>query len=133
MKLIIGAASAAATLLILDAVWLTLMASTYRRLFAGQLVEPFRMAPAAAFYVLYLFGLMALVVAPALEYGSDYVAVALRGALLGLVAYGTYALTNYATLKVYGPQLAVMDLCWGPLLTGLAAVAAVAAARQFGG
>ncbi len=131
MKFVIAFAAAAATLLILDAIWLTMMASTYRRLLGGQLLESFRMAPAVAFYLLYLVGLIVLVVAPSLEAGAGYGSVAARGAMLGLVAYGTYALTNYATLKVYGPQLAVMDLLWGPLLTATAAVAATAAARYF--
>lgn len=129
MKLTIAFTAAAATLLVLDSIWLTMMASTYRRLFAGQLLETFRLAPAVAFYLLYLVGVVALVVAPALDAGSGYTSVAVRGALLGLVAYGTYALTNYATLKIYGPQLAAMDLLWGPSLTAVTAVAATAVAR----
>lgn len=84
-----------------------------------------------AFYILYLVGLIVLVVLPALDVAATYSSVAARGAMLGLVAYGTYTLTNYATLKVYGPQLAAMDLAWGPVLTALSAVAGTAAARQF--
>lgn len=131
MKLAIAFAAAAATMLLLDGVWLTMMASTYRRLFGEQLLEHFRIAPAVAFYVLYLAGVIVMVVAPALDSDAGYPTVAARGAMLGLMAYGTYALTNYATLKVYGGQLAAMDLVWGPVLTAATAVVATAAARHF--
>lgn len=133
MKFLVATVAAAAVMLVLDAIWLTLMASTYRRHFDGQLLESFRLAPAVAFYFIYILGLMVLVVAPALEGGASSLSVGMRGALLGLVAYGTYALTNYATLKVYSPLLAAMDLCWGPVLTAASAMAAVAAARKLGG
>lgn len=133
MKLMAASIATAAVMLILDAIWLTLMASTYRRLFDGQLLESFRLAPAIAFYVIYVLGIIVLVVAPSLEGSASYLTVAMRGAVFGLVAYSTYALTNYATLKVYGPQLAALDLCWGPVLTSITAVAAVAAARNVGG
>lgn len=133
MKTLVTFVAAAATLLILDGIWLSLMASTYRRLHAGQLLESFRIAPAIAFYFLYLTGIILLIVFPALQTEESYVVVASRAALLGLVAYGTYALTNYATLKVYGAQLAMMDLLWGPVLTALSALAATAAARHYAG
>lgn len=131
MKLLIAFAAASATLLILDGIWLTFMASTYKRLFGGQLLDAFRLAPAVVFYLLYLIGVMVMVVGPALADGDGYLSVASRGAMLGLVAYGTYALTNHATLKFYGLQLAAMDLAWGPILTATTAVVATAAARKF--
>ena len=132
MNTLVTFLAAAATLLILDGIWLSLAAPTYRRLHAGQLLE-FCVAPAIAFYFLYLTGLVVLIVSPALQADESYWLVAARAALFGLVAYGTYALTNYATLKVYGAQLAIMDLLWGPVLTALTALAATAAARHYAG
>lgn len=36
--------------------------------------------------------------------------------LLGLTVYGVYDLTNYATLKNYTVQFAIMDTIWGGIL-----------------
>lgn len=36
--------------------------------------------------------------------------------LLGLVIYGVYDATNYATLKKWSPYLAIMDVIWGGTL-----------------
>lgn len=36
--------------------------------------------------------------------------------LFGLVIYGVYESTNYATLKKWSPELAVMDTIWGGVL-----------------
>jgi uncharacterized membrane protein len=44
--------------------------------------------------------------------------------LLGLVAYGTYDLTNQATLKVWPSAITIADLCWGAVLTAVAALLA---------
>ena len=129
MKFFIALLAAGATMILLDGLWLTTMASTYRRLFGDLLADPFRLPPAVAFYFLYTVGLVVLVVMPAIESDLSLVSVAYKGAVLGLVAYGTYCLTNYATLKGYGPQLAAMDMIWGPILTAAASLAAVAAAR----
>ncbi|MEL7430704.1 MAG: DUF2177 family protein, partial [Pseudomonadota bacterium] len=53
---------------------------------------------------------------PALEKQS-WVLAAVYGGLLGLVAYGTYDITNLATLKNFPPIVAVVDMIWGTLLT----------------
>lgn len=133
MKLLVASGVAALSLLVLDGFWLWLMAPTYRRLLGGAMIDTIRLAPAIAFYVLYIVGVVVLLVQPALASGEPYATTAFRAALFGLVAYGTYALTNYATLKVYSGQLAAMDLVWGPVLTAIATVASVAAARAAGG
>ena len=49
--------------------------------------------------------------------------------LLGVVAYGTYDLTNLATLRGWTAKVAVVDVVWGGLLTSVAATVAVLAAR----
>lgn len=40
----------------------------------------------------------------------------LEAALLGAVIYGTYDLTNYATLKKWDWKFAVVDIIWGTTL-----------------
>lgn len=44
-----------------------------------------------------------------------------RGAALGLIAYGTYSLTNLATLQGWTPIITMFDLGWGMTLSGLTA------------
>jgi uncharacterized membrane protein len=42
---------------------------------------------------------------------------ALLGALFGLVAYGTYDLSNLATLKGWSIEVTLVDMVWGSLLS----------------
>ena len=44
------------------------------------------------------------------------------GALLGLICYATYDLTNLATLKDWPLVVTVVDLVWGTLLGGTVSV-----------
>lgn len=79
------------------------------------------MAAAAAFYILYSMGIVAFVVYP--SQSSTWERVILLGALFGLVAYGTYDLTNMATLKVWTWKVAVLDMLWGAFATAASAMA----------
>ena len=65
---------------------------------------------------------MILVVQPALDRGSWHKAL-LLGAVFGLCAYGTYDLTNLATLQRWPLRLAIVDMAWGTLLTATTALA----------
>ena len=58
-----------------------------------------------------------------LRSGGGWPQAALNGALLGLVAYGTYDLTNQATLKTWPITITLIDMSWGVLLTAVAAAA----------
>ena len=100
--------------LLLDGLWLgVLMAPTYHALLGSLMLEQPLLAPAAAFYLLYIVGCVVFVVLPA----QSWQRAARLGALLGLVAYGTYDLSNWATLQGWSAQLAVMDMAWGTFLT----------------
>lgn len=61
-------------------------------------------------------------VLPALATRSWRVAAG-KGALLGLVAYGTWDLTNLAVIRDFPALLAFLDLAWGTLLTTVVATA----------
>lgn len=107
--------------LIIDAIWLSTMADIlYRPLLGDKLAEPFNLAPAVVFYLLYIFGIVFIAILPALEAG-DWRKALINGAVLGLVAYGTYDLTNQATLKDWPTIITVADLAWGTFLTATAA------------
>jgi uncharacterized membrane protein len=118
---------------LVDSVWLTNMINVYRQNI-GELLLPdgIRFAPAIAFYLLYIFGIVWFAVSPALASGGSLQTAALNGALLGLVCYGTYDLTNQATLKVWPTFITLMDMSWGAFLTATAAVAGTLAARWWG-
>ena len=116
--------------LVLDGLWLgVLMTSTYKELLGSLMLAQPKWGPAIVFYLLYVLGVVFFVVLPALARGSARRA-ALSGALFGLVAYGTYDMTNWATLQGWSAQLALMDMAWGGLLTCLAALSGYWTARK---
>ena len=115
----------------LDAVWLSTMADRlYRPAVGSLMLDKFALGPAAAFYLVYVGGIVAFAVAPAVAVGSAGSAL-LRGAALGLVAYATYDLTNQATLRGWSWSVTLADLAWGTIATGLAAWAAAAVLLHF--
>ncbi|MEO5845276.1 MAG: DUF2177 family protein [Caldimonas sp.] len=119
----IAYASTAVVFLALDAVWLTTMADRLYRAELGRLMlERPDMAAAAAFYALYFVGVLVFAVLPGLESGRWTTALGL-GALLGLVAYGAYDLTNQATLRGWSWKVTFADLAWGAFVTAVAAAA----------
>lgn len=109
--------------LILDAIWLTQTANTlYRPLIGDMLAEKFRLAPAIAFYLIYLLGILIFAVHPALQSGR-WTQALIYGALFGFFAYATYDLTNQATLKTWSTLVTLADLAWGTTVTASSAVA----------
>jgi uncharacterized membrane protein len=130
--LLIAYVAAGITFLVIDAIWLTVMADTlYRPLLGDRLAETYHFWPAAIFYLIYISGILALAVMPALETGH-WQKAALNGAILGFVAYATYDLTNQATLKDWPTAVTVADLMWGTVLTTVASTAGFFAASRFG-
>ncbi len=128
LRLLVAFFVAGVVMVTLDAVWLTMMAPAYRRLIGDLLADGFRLAPAAAFYLLYAAGVVVFAVSPALREGG-WLAAAGYGAFFGLVAYGTYDLTNQATLKTWPLELTIMDMAWGALITAVSAAAAAGAVQ----
>ncbi len=104
-----------------DAAWLTLAGPRLYRPAIGPLLnDKVNAAPAVVFYLLYLGGVLFLAVTPALRTGQ-WRAAALNGLVLGLVAYGTYDLTNQATLRIWSAKVTILDLAWGAFASALAA------------
>ena len=54
------------------------------------------------------------------------------GIALGLMAYGTYEFTNYATLRDWSIEQVATDMIWGGILTGFSAWAGVTIVRALG-
>ncbi|WP_296920732.1 DUF2177 family protein [Polaromonas sp.] len=125
-------AGALAFFLLADMVWLgVLMTDAYRAWLGPLMREQPLLLPAAAFYLLYPMGLVVFAIGPALERRSAARAAAL-GAFFGLLAYGTYDLSNLATLTDWPWQLTVVDIVWGAALSCGSALAGYAAARSWG-
>jgi uncharacterized membrane protein len=131
MKAIVAYFAAGAVMLVLDVIWLSSMGAVYRQHLGSMLLDGFRPVPAALFYLMYVAGIVVLAVMPALREGDDWRMAALYGAVLGLIAYGTYDLTNYATMKVWSAKITIIDMLWGAALTGLSSTAAFLAVRRF--
>jgi len=129
MKFILAFVASTAAMLVLDAIWLSTMAERlYRPQLGDLLADEFRPYPAFVFYALYLFGVVYFAVAPPLRNGG-WRNAALNGALFGLVACGTYDLTNQATLRHWPVLVTALDMIWGAFISAVAAVAGYAAAR----
>ncbi|KPG83775.1 MULTISPECIES: DUF2177 family protein [Pseudomonas] len=127
-KALIAYVSTLLTFLLLDGIWLgLLMAPTYRELLGSLMLEKPLLFPAAVFYGLYVIGCVVFVVLPALRWQR----AAKLGALLGLVAYGTYDLTNWATLRGWSAQVSLLDWAWGTVATAVACTVGYLVAKRF--
>lgn len=123
-----GYGAALLAMLALDALWLTFfMGPAYKASISDIMLGTPKLVPAAAFYLLFALGLTVLAVAPAVR-AQSWTSAALMGALLGLVAYATYDLTNLSILKNWPVGLALLDIAWGTAVAAAAAVAGNAAA-----
>ena len=111
-----------AAFLVIDLFWLGVVA---RRFYASQLGSLMRArinwAAAGGFYLAYVAGIVFFAVAPALA-ADSWATAAINGALLGLLAYGTYDMTNLATIKGWPLAMSVVDMAWGAVLTGACAM-----------
>ena len=114
---------------ICDAIWLsTMTARLYRPVLGDLIVEQVRYWPAALFYFGFPLGVVHFALMPALRDGNAGAAL-LNGALIGLLAYATYDLTNYATLRVWTLTLTLVDIVYGAVATALVAGGAYGALR----
>ena len=108
------------SMLTLDGIWLSIMIKRfYAPLFGNFMLSSPHVIPIALFYVLYTFGLTYLVIMPAVAQQSSLVVLFFNAALFGLVTYGTYDLTNQATIKDWSVLITLVDMAWGSLINGL--------------
>ena len=116
----------------LDFTWLSTATSRIYQPYLGDLLSPKpNIGVAAAFYLLYVVGIVLLAVVPGVREGS-VVGVVWRGALFGLLAYATYDLTNLATIRDWPWQVSVIDMAWGTTVSTLVATAGFWASRWLG-
>lgn len=111
------------TILVIDAIWLGVIAKKFYASQLGDLMrQNFKALPAVAFYLLFAVGLVVLAVRPNDE-SASIASIAFHGGLVGFIAYGTYNMTNYATLNNWPIKMTCVDWPWGTALSALAATA----------
>lgn len=116
-KYLITYATVITVLMVLDALWLGVIAKSLHQAKIGHLMtETPNFYAAILFYLIYAAGLIAFVVAPysALQNWKIIIGYA---ALYGLCTYSTYALTNLAILKTWPVEISMIDVSWGIFIT----------------
>ncbi len=104
--------------LIIDLLWLGLIAKNLYQKYLGHLLTPdVNWFAAIIFYVLFIIGLVFFVVEPAVEQSNLWYAIG-AGTFFGFITYATYDLTNLATLKTWPVKITIIDLIWGSFLGG---------------
>ncbi len=107
---------AAVVFLVLDLVWLSLVAQGLYEHFLGDLLADSPNAAAAfVFYAIFVAGLVYFVIAPAVDEQSARTAL-VRGAAFGFVTYATWDLTSLAVIEGFPVGIVPIDLAWGTFL-----------------
>ncbi len=107
-------------LIVLDLLWLGLVARPLYREGIGHLMaENADLKAALVFYLFYVGGLMYFGLRPHAS-KQGLIAAAQGGALAGLFVYASYDLTNMAVLKNWPLGLALIDMAWGTFVSAVA-------------
>ncbi len=132
MNLVILYVSTLIPFLIIDIIMLrAVMLPLFERNIGALLAEETKIGVALVFYLFYVAGIIYFAILPGVRADQPSLVV-LNGALLGLLAYGTYEATNMATLKGWSWQMVAVDVAWGGVLTALTAYLGYVIARNFG-
>lgn len=107
---------------IIDVFWIYFVATPMYKQEVSSLME-LKVPPALLFYVIFLLGLIFFVVNP--NQDNALLNVFLIGAFFGLVTYGTYDLTVYASMNIFSLKLVIADILWGMFLSGAVATLTV--------
>jgi uncharacterized membrane protein len=100
----------------IDSVWLGLIAKNFYQKELSSFNRTFNIPAALLAYITLAFAISYFVI-PKAE--GNTVKALLNGALLGLIVYATYDLTNLATLADFTLKMAVVDIVWGITITAL--------------
>ncbi len=131
MKLLLSSTLLAALIfLIIDVIWLFFAVKSFYRPNIGDLLldKPVMWA-AVMFYMVYVFGLCIVILEPNLNY-DDVSKFLFKAFIFGLVAYGTYNLTNMATIKGWSPNVVLVDMLWGGSLTAFSSFFGIYIAKK---
>ena len=111
-------------LMAFDLSWLGfIMRNFYQSRLASILAPTPNWYAAGAFYLLFVAGLFYFAAYPA-HLKQSILSAIIMGAIYGLVTYGTYDLTNMATVQNWPLVLTVVDMLWGTFLGAVLACVA---------
>ena len=117
--------------LIIDIIWLSItVKSLYRPALGNLLNDKPVMWAAALFYIIYMLGLTLIILKPAID-NESIIQAFWTGAIFGIVAYGTYNLTNMATIKNWSASIVWIDMLWGGILTGFSSMTGIYLTKTF--
>ena len=108
------------------------MRPLFQKYLGAEMLDQLRLVPALLFYIIHIAGLAYFAGLPAVRSGTATTAL-LNGALLGLVAYSCFEMTNYTILRSWQINLVIVDLAWGTIASGLSAYAGALAALWWAG
>jgi len=112
------------TLMTADYFWLgTLMADFYKSHIGDVLLAQPRLGPAFGFYLMYIAGLIFFAVNQGVARQS-LISTLVRCAIFGVVSYGTYDLSNWATLTMWTADITLADMVWGALVSAMSGLVA---------
>jgi len=86
-----------------------------------------KILPAVIFYLSFVVGVIIFAVLPGYT-DSNLIKTLLLAALFGALSYGTYDLTNLATLKDWPVYITLIDIVWGAFLSTVTGIAGYYAA-----
>ena len=132
MKIILLATLLTALIfLIIDIIWLSFAVKSFYRPNIGHLLlEKPVMWAAAMFYIIYVIGIGVVIIEPNINFDNT-LGFLFKAFIFGLVAYGTYNLTNMATVRGWSPSVVFVDMIWGGSLTALSSYSGIILAKRF--
>ncbi|MBD3279289.1 MAG: DUF2177 family protein [Candidatus Pacebacteria bacterium] len=104
------------TFLMIDLVWLGFLARQFYDQELAGFTRVLRWPAAIAAYLLLALGITWFVLP---KTGQQKLVNFFWGAGFGLIVYGVYDLTNYATLKNFTLKMLMVDMLWGAVVCGL--------------
>ena len=120
---IISAIASGLAFMILDLIWLGIIAKPIYDKYLLELRAPSVVWSAAImFYIMYITVIQIHAIRPAVSLRD----AAKRGAGMGFFAYATYELTNWAVITGWPAGLVWIDILWGIVLTAGSAAAGYA-------
>ena len=121
-KIISQIAVASITFIVLDALWLGLVAKQFYISNMGSFLNiengsiKANWLPTVLVYIVLIMGVVMFAVPKA--NGALSLAL-LYGAILGLITYGTYDFTNHAVMKDWPAIVTIVDVLWGMTITSI--------------
>jgi uncharacterized membrane protein len=116
--------------LVLDGIWLGVISkSLYKKYIGDLMLQTPHVVPALIFYLIFSLASVVFIINPAVTGQWGLGKVIGYGALLGLVIYGAYDLTNLAILKNWPLTISLIDIAWGVTFSAVGALVTVVLSR----